>query len=190
MQIPQNADDFYFQCNQFYNCITFQILLDIDPKLKLLPFLQIFHTVIANMDHSFCKHLDYILCQAFFFPRCPEETNEDKKIASYLNARCEQMCWNLLNACSSSFQPVINFIDCSYNRKVSDTNFIHKSVLCNSPPSIPNGHIVIDEHKKTACSIVKYSCDNDCKPDRNNTAVCHYSRHWKSDVISKTISSI
>ena len=189
MQTPQNAEDFYLQCNRFYDYITFPNILGHRSKTEAFAILLPFKSIFENLDQSCYKHLDYILCQAFL-PCCPEGTNEDNKTVSHLDFMCEQMCWDAVNACSTLLQPVINFIDCSYYIKTSDINCTYKPVFCNLPPSIQNGHIITDGHNKTVGSTVKYSCDNDYKLVRNNTALCQYSGKWKYDMICKSTKYI
>ena len=66
MHIPQNVGDFYFQCNQFYTYTTFPNVFGHRSQEEAFAILQMFQTVLENMDHSCYKHLDYTLCQAFF----------------------------------------------------------------------------------------------------------------------------
>ena len=160
MDIPQNIQASYFQCNRFYDYISFPNVFGHRSQGDTIAMLHLFQNIVGNMDYSCHKHLDYALCQAFF-QRCPDETNEDNKIVSHLDVMCEQMCLDVLDACNTSLQPFTNFIDCSYYRMASNISCTYKSVLCNSPPSIQNGHITTDDHNKTVGSTVKYSCDND-----------------------------
>ena len=185
MQTPQTAKDFYLQCNQFYDYINFPNIFGHQSKTEAFAILLPFKSIFENLDQPCYKHLDYTLCQAFL-PCCPKGTNEDNKIVSHLDVMCEQMCWDIVNACSTMLQPVINFIDCSYYIRISDINCIYKPVFCNLPPSIQNGHIIMDGHQKTVGSTVKYSCDNDYKLVGNSTVVCLYSGSWKRDVICKS----
>ena len=90
-----------------------------------------------------------------------------------------------VDACFSSLQPVINFIDCSYYINSSDISCTYEPVTCEPPPSISNGHLTSNINHNTTFQVgssVKYSCDNDYKLNGNNTAVCQYSGSWKPTI--------
>ena len=103
------------------------------------------------------------------------------------------MCLEAVDACFSSLQPVINFIDCSYYINSSDISCTYEPVTCEPPPSISNGYLTSNiNHNITfqAGSSVKYSCDNEYKLNGNNTAVCQYSGSWKPTVDCRSILHI
>ena len=182
IQKPENID--YFQCNRFYNYTTFPNLFGHPSQDEAFDILEMFQKATEHMDHSCHKHLDYILCQVFF-PRCPDETSENNRMASYLNVICEEMCKEALAACYTTL-PFTNFVNCSYYVKLSNINCTYKPATCNSPPAISNGQIITgstSHHNNVTYpigSVVKYSCHRDYELKGNNTVVCQYSGHWKS----------
>lgn len=125
-----NIDDFYFQCNRFYKYTTFLNAFRNCSLTEAFTILQVFWTVIENMDHSCHKNIDYIVWQVFF-PHCSDETTENNWMASYLNVVCEEMCREILAACFTALQPFINFVNCSYYVKLSNISCTYKPVTYN-----------------------------------------------------------
>ena len=187
MQIPKNANSFYFQCNHFYNYVTFPNVFGHRSETEAFAFIQVFQAIIENMDRSCHKHLDYTLCQSFL-PQCPDGAN---KTASHLTVICKEMCLETVEACLKSMSSVFNFIDCNYYAKTLDLPCIHKPVTCKSPPLISNGQIrkaSIENNNKSypVGSTVRYSCNKDFELKGNNTAMCQYSGIWTPSIYCKS----
>ena len=170
-QTPHNVNDIHFQCNRFYKYITFPNLFGHRSQTEAFQILQTFQTALVKMDRVCHKHLDFLCVRDLY----QVVLMEPMKTMHSFTCKCEQMCLEAV-------APLSNFIDCSYYRKSSDIPCTYQPVTCDSPPSIPNGHMMDENHNEIypVGSIVEYSCDNDYKVQGNNTSICQYWGSWSS----------
>ena len=184
----QNTKDSNFQCDQFYNFVAFPNAFGRTSQSDALQLLHALRAAINENEHCY-KHLDYALCQ-ILFPRCPDGTTENNNVVSHLTVICEDMCQEILDACSETFGTIVNYIECSYYTRTfeNDTQCIHLPVTCEPPPSVEDGHIT-DASNKThnVGSVVEYYCDDNYKIVGNATSQCQYSGTWTPRPVCKSL---
>ena len=193
MQTPPNN----FQCDKFYNFVAFPNLFGHRSQAEAVTVIQMFETLISNMDYSCHKYLHYIVCQAFL-PRCPNSgstysENSSELTVPHLDVICIEMCQEFHTACHEKMQPIINFINCNYYRKTSQLNVScrHPQVYCYSPPLIENGKVNIPSNKKYNVGVtVTYSCNDDYQMQGNKTSTCEFSGRWTPPPVCKSMLHI
>ena len=187
LHIPNNLD--YFKCSRFYNYTTFPNVFAQRSQTEALRMLQMFQIIIGSMDQPCYKYLDYVICHAFF-PQCPDGINETNRNTSFLTVMCEQMCHEYVQACYESFQPIINFADCSYYIGVSGFPCTYKQVTCDQPPTIENGMIsskLNPVETYPVGSTVSYVCDAGFQLKGSSVSTCTYSGMWTQGTFCEPI---
>ena len=180
---PLQTPPYNFQCDKFYNFVAFPNPFGHRSQAEAFTFIQMFDTLIRNMDHSCYKYLDYIVCQAFL-PRCPNLVNNDSSelTVSHLDVICEEMCSEFRIACYDIMQPILNFVNCIYYRRTSELNVScrHEHVFCDSPPLIKDGRVNIPSSGEyyDVGSTATYSCNDNYQLQGNSTSTCEYSGKW------------
>ena len=96
MKIPPSNSG--FQCERFYQFVSFPNQFGHRSQSETFAYIHILQTLLANLDQTCYKHLDYLICQALL-PRCPDVTlkedgsgdsNGTNFTVSYLDVICEE----------------------------------------------------------------------------------------------------
>ena len=183
------ANDASFLCGQFYNYTSFPNPFGRTSLADASQFLFALRATLFQNNELCHKHLDYILCQ-IIFPRCPNGTTENNNIASNLTVVCEEMCEEVLHACSDAIGSISQFVDCSYFRRANenDTDCTHLPVTCDPPPLLENGKVTnFGNENYNVKSTVHFSCDNGYKLEGNNTSKCQFSGTWTPPPVCKSL---